>query len=195
MGKHTAGGFSQSRFENEIERQKKEFFNTIAQRVNDIFISEKKPTIENLIIGGTFITADEFVKSNVFHHEIEKILHGPYKAEYAAKSELQTVFDKAKPDLEDISDSKPINLFFTNLRENKQCVRYGTTPNYTYLAEIGAVETLLVTEDCLRDISDVLVESVQSTGGDIYVVQKHDNKYTQFKEAFQMGAILRFPVN
>ena len=195
MGKHTAGGFSQSRFENEIERQKKEFFNTIAQRANNIFISEKTPTIEDLVIGGTFITADEFVKSNVIHHELEKILHGPYKAEYATKSELQTVFNKAKSDLQDVSDSKPVNEFFAKLRESEQRVRYGRTSDYTYLAEIGSIETLLVTEDCLRDTSEALVESIKSNGGDIYVVQENDDRYPQFNEAFQMGAILRFPVN
>jgi len=148
-----------------------------------------------LVIGGTFITADEFVKSNVVHHELEKILCGPYKAEYATESELQTVFNKAKSDLENVSGSKPVSVFFAKLRESEQHIRYGKTPNYTYLAEIGAIETLLVTEDCLRDISEVLVESIKSKGGDIYIVQENDDRYSQFKEAFQMGAILRFPVN
>ena len=60
---------------------------------------------------------------------------------------------------------------------------------------MGSIEKLLITEDCLRDISEALVGSIKSNGGDIYVVQENDDRYQQFNEAFQMGAILRFPVN
>ncbi|WP_101295967.1 peptide chain release factor aRF-1 [Halegenticoccus soli] len=195
MGKSRAGGQSAQRFERERDRQKHEFFEQVADAVEQTFLDE--PTVDGVLLGGTTITVDEFQQGGYLHHELRNRILGVYPIEYATKQGLSQLVERAEDVLSDAErrrEREALDRFFTALGQDGD-VAYGAAETRTAL-DYGAVDVLLVSD--ARPSAEIRELEVATTdhGGECLVVSTDTDRGAQFDTAFGgLGALLRFPIN
>ena len=147
MGKHRQGGQSAQRFERLIEIAAHEYYKRVGA-----FVDEKFMEIEGLkgvIIGGPGATKEFFADNDYIHHELRKKVVGTFDAGYTDESGLRELLQNAAPALEDLSLMKEknlINRFMDELRKpDGGSSAYGEM-QVRHALEIGAVDTLLISE-------------------------------------------------
>jgi len=208
MGKTKAGGQSADRFERDRERQKEEFFETVAGEAERAFLGEHdaesasaEATVEGLFLGGTTVTVDDFRAGDHLDHRLREKLVDTVSVEYASEQGLRELAQKAADRIEDaerraMADS--LDRFFDALHDGdggSDDVVYGREDVEDAL-EYGAVETLLISGDeptaAIRDLQERATEE----GGDCLVVPADFERGVQFREGFGgVGAVLRFPID
>jgi peptide chain release factor subunit 1 len=109
MGKTRAGGQSAQRFERERERQKEEFFETVADEAERAFLGDHAEAsdsaddeIDGLLLGGTTVTADDFREGDHLDYRLEdRLLGGVFSVEYATEQGLRQLVEKASDHVRD----------------------------------------------------------------------------------------------
>ena len=197
MGKTKAGGQSADRFERDRERQKREFFDEVADEAERAFLGDDP--VDGLLLGGTAVTVDEFREGEFLDHRLRDLLvGGSFSVEYASEQGLRGLVERAEDAIED-EERRPVrevlDRFFDALDDDEVEVAYGREEVETAL-EYDAVETLLVSDDLpIEEIRD-LEERVDREGGDVVVVPTDLQRGAQFREAFGgVGALLRFAID
>lgn len=98
-GKHSTDEQSQDQYERERKRQKREFFETVAEEATHEFLSDDP--VDGLLIGGTTVTVDEFRQGDYLDYRLqERTIGGSFTIEYASEQGLREFIEKAKPHLE-----------------------------------------------------------------------------------------------
>ncbi|WP_134669719.1 peptide chain release factor aRF-1 [Halorussus marinus] len=206
MGKTKAGGQSADRFERDRERQKEEFFETVADEARRAFLGEHaaesasaETTVEGLVLGGTTVTAEDFREGDHLDHRLREALVDTFSVEYASEQGLRELAEKATDRIEDEERRETdaaLDRFFEALHDGDDGdVVYGREDVETAL-EYDAVETLLVSG--AQSIADVreLQERATEAGGDCLVVPEDFERGVQFRDGFGgAGALLRFPID
>jgi peptide chain release factor subunit 1 len=185
-GKHNAGGFSNRRFDRVIEESTENFYDEVAEAADAAFDSD---SIEGVIVGGTNITKDDFV-SHLPHNLAQQVI-GTFRVEYYGNEGLSDLVRRADETITQAGQQtarRAIDTFFTRLRLDDPVV-YGRDET-AHAAELGAVETLLISDD-----GNELIEQVEQMGGDVVTVPDTFEAGTRFHEmAGGVGALLRYPV-
>ncbi|WP_435175431.1 Vms1/Ankzf1 family peptidyl-tRNA hydrolase [Halorussus sp. AFM4] len=214
MGKTKAGGQSAQRFERERERQKEDFFESVAEEAERAFLGEHddesasaSTDVDGLLLGGTDVTVDDFREGDHLDYRLEDMLVGdPVSVEYASEQGLRQLVEKASDRIEDEERREmreALDRFFGALDAGNagggdatdgDDVVYGRDAVEEAL-EYDAVETLLVSADLPVDEVRDYQERVENEGGDCVVVPADFDRGRRFREAFGgLAAILRFPV-
>lgn len=219
MGKTRAGGQSAQRFARERERQKHEFFESIADEAGRAFLDapggataddagttpapgddgDDDPVgVDGLLLGGTEVTVDEFRDGEYLDHRLrDRIVGGAIPVEYASEQGLRQLAEKGRRRVDE-AETRPareaIDRFYDRLREDEDEVAYGEDAIETALS-YDAVETALVSDELPAEEVRRLVESVSEEGGESVVVPTDIERGSQFHESFGgVAALLRFPV-
>ena len=219
MGKSRAGGQSAQRFERERERQKHEFFETVAEEAERAFLGPDATAgssgdagdsaggdsetasdagVDGLLLGGTEVTVEEFRTDDYLDHRLrDAIVGGPVAVEYASEQGLRQLAEKSRERLDE-AETRPareaLDRFFEAIREREDEVVYGEDDVEEALS-YDAVDTVLVSDGLpaeeVREIADRAAEE----GGESIVVPTEIERGRQFHESFGgVAALLRFPI-
>ncbi|MEM4155722.1 MAG: peptide chain release factor aRF-1 [Archaeoglobaceae archaeon] len=146
-GKHRQGGQSSVRFERLREIAIHEFYKKVGDMASNAFLPHKDKLV-GILIGGPSPTKDEFYQGGYLHHELQRKVLGLFDVGYTSESGLYELVDKAKDLLSEVDlvrEKSLMSRFLYEISRDGLAV-YGEEEIRKYL-ELGAVDTLLVSED------------------------------------------------
>ncbi|MHC1635577.1 MAG: peptide chain release factor aRF-1 [Candidatus Methanospirareceae archaeon] len=192
-GKTRRGGWSSQRFQRLREIAIDEFYKRIGEHASRIFL--QIGDIKGILVGGPSPTKEEFVKGSYLHYELQKKIIDTFDVSYTDESGLFELVDKAGEVLEDMDLMKEKRImarFFKLLSNDEGLVAYGEEEVKRKL-EIGAVETLLLSEKLDIEKIKSLAEKAKETGANVEIISMEFEEGAQLKRAFGgIAAILRY---
>jgi len=193
-GKHRAGGQSHRRFERLIAEESHNFKKRIGAKVNELFLP-KLSELNGIIIGGPAATKEEFIEGDYMNHEIKKKIVAIKDTTYTDESGIRELINASSDDLKEIEAAKHrvlMERFMKKLVKDPEMVSYGTS-QINHALSLGAVETLLVSEDLDETMIDEYYRKAEESGTNIEIVSTDFEEGNQLKIAFGgVAGILRF---
>ncbi len=187
---------SAARFSRLREQAAKEFYQRIAEVVNQEFLNKKE--IKGIIIGGPGPTKNEFFDGAFINNEVKKKVIGLKDITYTDEFGLEELVEKSKDLLsqESVTAEKEIlHKFLSMLATDPKRTAYGIKDVEKAL-EYGAVETLLILEGKIDDkTAEELEEKAANISAKTEIVTEDTQEGRQFKSLGGIGAILRFPIH
>jgi len=191
-GKIRKGGQSALRFQRLREIATEDFYKRIGEHTTRILL---QMDIRGILIGGPSPTKDEFIKGSYLHYELQNKILGAFDVAYTDEFGLFELVDKAEDVLEGldlISEKKLMTRFMELLANDEGMVTYGEKEVRRKL-EIGAVGTLLFSEELDAEFMHDLVEKAEEIGADVEVISTEFEEGAQLKRAFGgVAALLRY---
>ena len=187
-----AGGQSSQRFHRITEGLTKEFYKRIADEMKNLFYENKK--LKGILIGGPIPTKDEFLDGEYLPTLLQKKVLGKIDIGGSDESGLKELVEKSQDILanqEIVYEKKLMEKFFETLGEKPDFVVYKESPVRKAL-EYGAVDTLLLSKDCDRNIIKELKKIADDTGAKVEMVSTDTEEGRQFFNLSGIGALLRF---
>ncbi|MBP2029921.1 peptide chain release factor subunit 1 [Methanohalophilus levihalophilus] len=148
-GKQRKGGQSAHRFQQLRLIAIHDFYKRIGDAASEVFLTVNHKDFEGVLIGGPSPTKEEFESGEFLHHEIQRKVLGLFDVAYTDESGLSELVNAAGDRLADLDLMVEKNLmqaFFKELVSDSGKVAYGEEAVRQNLL-IGAVETLLISED------------------------------------------------
>ncbi|ADJ15670.1 baeRF10 domain-containing protein [Halalkalicoccus jeotgali] len=174
---------------------KEGFFDDVADAAERAFLGEDP--VDNLLIGGTEITIEEFTGEDRLDHRLRDRLAGTYPVEYASEQGLRQLTERAEGQLTEAEDRparEALDTFFERVDDGEE-VAYGyekVDEALTY----DAVETLLLAESVPAEEASELAERAEDIEADHVIVPTGIERGEQFEEGFEgYGALLRFEID
>ncbi|MBO8181889.1 MAG: peptide chain release factor 1 [Archaeoglobus sp.] len=146
-GKHRQGGQSSVRFERLREIAIHEFYKKVADKAGEALLPHLKDLV-GVLIGGPSPTKEEFYSGEYLHHELQRRVIGLFDVSYTDESGLFELVEKAQDALQEldlIREKRLIGRFLQEVAKDGLAA-YGEEEVRNAL-EVGAVETLLLSED------------------------------------------------
>lgn len=192
---------SAERFDRLIEEQKDNYFKSVYQKLEELFVDENnQSTVDGFVIGGTQITVDNFVSDGYLPKPLKDVrIGGSYAIDIANKESLNELVEKSMDEIEAISEQKErekMKLFFRSLSGSNEDIHaaYGED-NVEKALKYGAIESLLVSENVDRERALEYKKKVENQGGQIVVISDDFSEGEQFWKGFNgIGAILRYKI-
>ncbi|MXR50602.1 peptide chain release factor 1 [Halovenus sp. WSH3] len=151
-GKQRKGGQSAQRFARLRLEAIDNFYQEVAGMANDLFVDQRHE-MDGVLVGGPSPTKDEFLDGDYLHHELQDMVLGKFDVAYTDESGLYDLVDAADEVLaehEVLEDKQTMEEFFEQLHDGNKAT-YGFGPTRENLM-MGAVETLLISEDLRKDV-------------------------------------------
>ncbi len=192
-GKIRKGGQSAQRFQRLREIATDDFYKRIGEHTSQILL--QVPDLQGILIGGPSPTKDDFLKGDYLHYELRNKILGVFDVAYTDESGLYELVDAAEGVLEGLDlvrEKKLIARFMKLVANNESLVAYGEREVRKKL-ELGAVETLLLSEELEPDFVHELVAQAELTGAAVEFISTESEEGTQLKRAFGgLAALLRY---
>ncbi len=151
--KHGRGGQSAHRFERMIEHAAHEFFVRVAEIAGELFLP-KKEQLKGILLGGPGATKEFFFKEGFLHYELQqKVVQPLFDTGYTDEYGLREMVEKATQTLHglELTDEKRIvQRLLAEIRKAEQGLAAYGDRDVAHALEIGAVDTLLVSEGLRR---------------------------------------------
>lgn len=195
-GKYKTGGQSAHRFEMNRELAAKEFYRRIAEHMKEKLFSMGKE-LKGIIIGGPGPTKYEFIETAQLVTELKEKIIAVKDLSYTGEFGLQELVEKSQDVLasEAIAEEKRIVQKFLELLASKPAmVAYGRIEIEKVL-EMGAVETLLISESLSDEVIDRLSEIAETKGADARIISEETREGVQLRDMGGIAAILRYEVH
>jgi len=154
-GKQRKGGQSAQRFARLRLEAIDNFYQEVGEMANDLFVPERHE-LDGILVGGPSPTKDEFLDGDYLHHELQDKVLGKFDVSYTDESGLYDLVDMGEAALADaalMEDKSLMETFFEELNGG-ELATYGFEATRRNLL-MGAVDTLLVSEDLRRDVVTV----------------------------------------
>ena len=193
-GKTRAGGQSAARFSRLRDEMAKEFYNRIGNAANKTLLEMKE--LKGIIIGGPGPTKEEFLEGGYLNNELKRKVLAVEDITYTDESGLHHLVEKSQGVLakEIITREKEImQKFFEMLATTLEKVAYGQQEVEKALG-MGAVDTLLLSEDLDPDLIEKFENEAEKTGTTTEIISTETREGVQLKEISGIAAILRFPI-
>jgi peptide chain release factor subunit 1 len=193
-GKFKAGGQSSVRFARNRELAAKEFYGRIGGIVKDQFFELKD--LKGIIIGGPGPTKYEFAEGSFITTELKNKIIGIKDLSYTDSFGIQELLEKSQDILAEesvIEEKKLMQKFFEKLSKNSGTVTYGLN-DCKRLLEMGAVDTLLLSDIVDEKIIDELIEKAEQFSSNVEIISTETREGTQLKDMGGYAAILRYDV-
>lgn len=193
-GKHRAGGQSHRRFERLINEESHRFKQRVAQHAENLFMPHIKD-IAGVIIGGPAGTKDEFVDGDYLHYELKKKIVAVKDITYTDESGVRELVNEATEDIKDVEATehrKHLQRFMKLLVTDSGMVSYGLKEVENAM-DLGAVETLLLSQNLDDDKIDELMDKADLSGVKAEIVSDEFEEGNQLWVAFGgIAALLRY---
>ncbi|MEM4781855.1 MAG: peptide chain release factor 1 [Halalkalicoccus sp.] len=169
------------------------FFDDVAEAAKRTSLGEDP--VDELLVGGTEITTEEFVGDRL-DHRLQERLAGTYTVEYASEQGLRQLVERARDHLS--AENRPareaLDTFFERVDAGEE-VAYGREKVDEALT-YDAVGTLLLSESVPAEEAGELTERAAEIDAEHVVVPTNGERGEQFGEAFGgYGALLRFEID
>ncbi|WP_336328030.1 peptide chain release factor aRF-1 [Halovenus sp. HT40] len=151
-GKQRKGGQSAQRFARLRLEAIDNFYQEVAGMADDLFVDQRHE-MDGILVGGPSPTKDEFLDGDYLHHELQDMVLGKFDVAYTDESGLHDLVDAADEVLaehEVLEDKQTMEQFFEQLHDGNKAT-YGFNATRENLM-MGAVETLLISEDLRKDV-------------------------------------------
>ncbi len=192
-GKIRKGGQSAQRFQRLREIATDDFYKRIGKHASQIFLQIED--LKGIMIGGPSPTKEDFIKGSYLHYELQTKILGEFDIAYTDESGLYELVDAAEEVLEGLDlvrEKKLMARFMQLIANNETMVAYGEKEVSGKL-EMGAVDTLLISEELDAEFVHELVEKAEMTGSNVEFVSTEFEEGTQLKRAFGgVAALLRY---
>jgi len=197
-GKHSKGGWSQRRFDRIIEEMVEEFYKKVAEKANNYFIPLlESGRLKGILIGGPGYSKVDFIKGSFLDYRLQKIIvGGPIDVSSQGEPGLRELVEKAREFIKETKYHRVrdvLEKFKYHLAKDDGLATYGGTEIRKAL-ELGAVETLIVTEDHpnLAEFKKI----AEDRGVELVVVSEDFMEYEWLRKAFGgVVAILRYSLS
>jgi len=191
--KHRMGGQSARRFERLIEIAAHEWYEKVANVMEDAFLS--RPETKGILIGGPGYTKEYFATQDFIHHELKKKILEPFlDTGYTDEYGLRELVEKARTVLSDLDlmrEKTLVQKLLDEIRKEEGGLAAYGEDQVRHALELGAVDTLLVSEGirklrlklkCAngdwegeRTVADeAAIPKCPQDGGGLTVVEKRD---------------------
>jgi len=194
-GKIRAGGQSSQRFARITEGMAKEFYRRVAETMKEEFFEMKK--LKGILIGGPIPTKEEFLEDGQLVTALKNKVIAVKDIGYADEHGLGLLVEAAQEELveQDITKERKImEKFFTILGKDpgKGVYQYSKVKK---VLEMGAVDTLLLSETLEKPIIKELTTIAEQMGTTVILVSNETDEGKQFTSLSGIGAILRYKVH
>ncbi len=186
---------SAKRFESLREIAAKEFYKRIGEIVNKEFLPMKE--LKGIIVGGPGQTKNEFVDGHSINNQLKEKIIGIFDLSYTGEFGLQELVEKSRDLLikEEIMQEKEImGKFLELLSKEPEKTAYGITEVKKAL-ELGAVDTLLISESVEESSVDQLEELAEQTHTHLQIISVQSREGVQLRDLGGIAAILRFRIS
>ncbi len=194
-GKIRAGGQSSQRFARITEGMAKEFYRRVAETMKTEFFDMKK--LKGILVGGPIPTKEEFLEEGQLVTALKNKVIAVKDIGYADEHGLGLLVEAAQEELaeQDITkERKIIERFFTILGKDPDKGFY-QYPKVKKALEMGAVDTLLLSETLEKPIIKELTKIAEQMGTIVILVSDETDEGKQFTNLSGVGAILRYKVH
>lgn len=191
-GKTKAGGQSAARYMRIREDAAKDFYKKVADMMKESFLGNDQ--IKGIIIGGPGPTKYELVDSGYITGDVKKKIIAIKDLSYTGSFGLQELLEKASDVLssEEVAEEKKVmRQFFEALSINPNKVSYGLKEVKKCL-DIGAVDTLLLSEALDDEVIDEFDSKAQELGTNTVIISTDTREGVQLRDIGKIGAILRY---
>ncbi len=191
-GKIRAGGQSSQRFHRITEGLAKEFYRRVAELMKNTFFD--MPRLKGILIGGPIPTKEDFIEEGQLVTALKEKIIAVKDIGYADEHGLSLLIEAAQEDLSEqeiTKQRKVIERFFDTLGKNSKKAAYKYTEVKKAL-EMGAVETLILSEEIEKPIKKELTRLAEQMGTTIEIISNETEEGEQFMNLSGIGAILRF---
>jgi peptide chain release factor subunit 1 len=147
-GKHGRGGQSQRRFERLTEIAAHEWFVKCGEQASEIF--QNHTDIQGIFVGGPGPTKQFFVDENFLHYEIQDKIVETFDTGYTDEfglRELVTAASETMTDLKISKEKKLMKRFLKEVTKTKGSLAVYGESQLRKALEMGAVDTLLLSEN------------------------------------------------
>ncbi|OIB58223.1 Vms1/Ankzf1 family peptidyl-tRNA hydrolase [Natrialba sp. SSL1] len=194
-GKSSAGGQSADRFERDRERQKREFFDEVADRAARTFLDDD--AVDGILLGGTTGTIERFREEADLDHRFDDQVIGEFSVEYASEQGLRQLAETGQQAIDETDHEharETLSEFFDRVQTDGDTIAYGMDEVDEAL-EYDAVETVLLSTalegTAMQSVGDRAVDQ----GGETVIVPDDFADGSRFVDAFDgIAALLRFPI-
>jgi len=193
-GKTRAGGQSSARFERLREGAAKDHYKKIADHMKEQLLDNKN--LRGIIVGGPGPTKYDFVEGGFLTGDLKKKILAIKDLSYTGDFGMEELLDKSQDVLakEELADEKAImQKFFNLLAKKPKMVTYGEK-QVNKMLEIGAVETLLVSEEMDDEFIEKIEEKAKEFGSSVSIVSIETREGVQLRDIGKIAAILRYEV-
>ena len=149
--KHGRGGQSAQRFERLIEIAAHEYFKKVGDLCTEAFLDVED--LKGVLIGGPGSTKDFFLEKEYLHHELKKKVIDTFDTGYTDDYGLTELLEKARITLSHLEVAKEkelMNKLFREIRKEDGGLSIYGEDDVIKALELGAVDTLLISEDFNR---------------------------------------------
>ncbi len=191
-GKTKAGGQSAARYGRIREDAAKDFYKKTAEVVKDEFLG--KEGLKGIIVGGPGPTKYEFIEGNYVPTELKNKVIGIKDISYTGDfgvQELVELSDDILGQEEIVEEKKIMGKFFEALAKNPGTVAYGLD-EIKRLLDIGAVESVLVSEEMDSKTIEALEEQAATTGAVVKIISSETREGIQLRDIGKIAAMLRY---
>jgi peptide chain release factor subunit 1 len=194
-GKTRAGGQSAARYGRLREDAAKEFYKLIAGLVKEQFFENKN--LKGIIVGGPGPTKYEFVDGNFITNELKQKIIGIKDISYTGEFGVQELVEISQDILSNegiIEEKKLMGKFFEMLAKKPNEVTYGFN-DVKKCIELGAVDTILISDSVEDNIIDEIEELATTTGAQVKIISTETREGVQLRDIGKIAAILRYDVS
>ncbi len=193
-GKTRAGGQSAPRFQRLREGATKAHYKKVADYMKEQFLF--MDGLKGIIIGGPSTTTNDFLNKGYLTGDVKKKIIGVKDLSYTDEFGLQELLEKSSDLLaeEEVAHEKEIMQKFLNkLAKDPDNTTYGYEETKKAL-EIGAVDTLLLSEALVEEKIEELERKAEELGSTVEIISTETREGVQLKEIGGVASILRFPI-
>lgn len=191
-GKFRAGGQSAQRFERLREGAAKDHYRKVAEYMKEQFLQMED--LKGIIVGGPGPTKHDFIEKGHITDQVKQKIIGVKDLSYTEEFGLQELVDKSQDLLasEEIAEEKELmQKFLTYLKTNAGMVSYGRQDVERSL-QLGAVDTLLLSEDLDDAVIDALSEQAAQFSSAVQIISTETREGVQLRDMGKVAAILRY---
>ncbi len=191
-GKMKAGGQSAHRFEQNRALALKDHLKKVADYMKDEFLTREG--LKGIIVGGPGATKYELVEGNFITGDVKKKIIGMKDLSYTEEFGLQELVDKSEDLLakeEIVDEKKAMGQFFEKLAKDPDTVSYGEVEVKKSL-NMGAVETLLLSENLADDLIDEFEELAKQFSTVVKIISTETREGVQLRDLGGVAAVLRY---
>lgn len=193
-GKFKAGGQSAQRFARLREGAAKDHFKKVAEYMKEQFLNKKE--LKGIIIGGPGPTKHDFLEQGQLATELKNKIIAIKDLSYTGEFGLEELLEKSQDVLaneEVMGEKKVMQKFFDRLSKHEGKVSYGENEVMKCL-KMGAVETVLISEDAGDDKITEFEEEAQKMGSELKIISTETREGVQLRDMGRFAAILRYEV-
>jgi len=135
-----------------------------------------------ILVGGPGLLKEQFVNGDYLPYHLKQKILGVYDTAYSNEYGLKELLERAKDILEKteyVREIELVKLFFEHLGKGTGLVVYGFDDVKRAL-EIGAVDTILISEDYKDKIKE-LMDLMKQTNAKVEIISKNHPEENNFQ--------------